>query len=94
MNKETLRINFLRAIRLEYLEVLNLMGADDVSKLSYDDVCRLCQSYLRGNSKVGRGSRDTSSKFNKPVAGAGVTRVEMGNLLKKFKTEILSTKPS
>jgi len=42
LDKETLRTNLLRAIRSESLEVLNLMGAGDVSKLSYDDFCKLC----------------------------------------------------
>jgi len=90
LNKETLRTILLRTIRPEFLEVLNLMGVVDVSKLSYDDVCELCQQYTRRNSKVGKGSRDTSSRFTKSVAGTGVTRAEMGNLFENFKTNILS----
>lgn len=34
LDKETKRTIVLRAIRTEYLEVLNLMGAGDISKLS------------------------------------------------------------
>jgi len=45
LRKETLRIILLRVIRLEYLEVLNLMRVGDVSKLSYDEVCELCRRY-------------------------------------------------
>ena len=67
------------------------MGAGDVSKLSYDDVCELCKRYSRGNSKVGGGPRDPSSKLVKSVAGAGVTSAEMGNLFENFKIDILST---
>jgi len=47
-----------------------------------------------GNYKVGRGSRDTSSRFTKLVAGTGVTKVEMGNLFENFKTDIFNTFPS
>ena len=91
LEKETKRTIFHRAIRPEYLEVLNLMGAGDVSKLSYDDVCELCRRYSRGNSKVGGGSRDTSSRLVKLVVGAEVTQDEIGNLFENFKTDILST---
>ena len=74
LSKETLRKIFLREIKLDFLEVLNLMGESDVSKFSHDDVCELCQQYSRGNPKIGRGPRDNSSKLIKPVVGAGVTR--------------------
>ena len=67
------------------------MGAGDVSKQSQDDVCELCKRYSRGNSKVGGGPRDPSSKLVKSVARAGVTRAGMGNLFEIFKTDILST---
>lgn len=66
------------------------MGVGDKSKLSYDDVCELCPWYSRGNSKIGKGPRDTSSKLIKPAARTGVTRVQMGNLFENFKTYILS----
>ena len=91
LDQETKRTIFLKEMRSEYLEVLNLMGAGDVSKLSYDDVCDLCRRYSRVNSKVGGGPRDPSSKLVKSVVGAGVTRAEMGNLFENFKIDILST---
>ena len=65
LDQETKRTIFLREIRSEYLAVLNLMGASDVSKLTYDVVCELCRRYSRGNSKIGGGSRDTSSRLVK-----------------------------
>ena len=67
------------------------MGASDVWKLSYDDVCELCRSYPWGNSKVGGVSRDTSSNIVKSVSRARVTIAKMGNLFENFKTDILST---
>ena len=80
LRKETKRKNFLREIKPEFLEILNLMGVGEVSKLSYDDVCEMCWRYSRGNSKVGGGSRDTSYRLVKLVVGVGVTRAEMGSL--------------
>jgi len=41
--KDTKRTIFLRVIRVEPLEILNLMGGGDISKLSYDEVCELCR---------------------------------------------------
>ena len=67
------------------------MGVGDVSKLSYDNVCELFKIYSRGNSKVGGGPRDPSSKLVTSVVEAGVTRIEMGNSFENFKTDILST---
>jgi hypothetical protein len=49
------------------------------------------QEYSRGNSKTGRSSRDATSRFTKSVAGAGVTKVEIGNMFENFKTDILSS---
>ena len=91
LSKDTKRTILLRAIRLEYLEILNLIGGGDISKLGYDDVCEICHRYSRGNSKVGGGTRDTASRFVKSLVGAGVTRAEMSNLFENFKTDILST---
>jgi hypothetical protein len=84
-----MRTILLRGIRDECLEVLNLMGSGDVSQLPYDEVCDLCRKYSRGNSKTGRSSRDATSRFTKSVAGAGVTKDEIGNMFENFKTDIL-----
>ena len=46
------------------------------------------KKYSRGGSKTGK--REVSSKVAKSAAG-GITRVEIGSLLEKFKTDLLST---
>ena len=91
LSKDTKRTIFLRAIRPESLEILNLMGGGDISKLSYDEACELCPRYSRGNYKVGGGTRDIASRLVNSVARDGVTRAEMGILFENFKTDILST---
>ena len=47
--------------------------------------------YSHGKVKNGKGTRETLSKFSKPVI-SGVTRDELGNLLAKFKISFLVLK--
>ena len=42
------------SLKIEYLEILSLMGTCDVFQLSYDDVCELCRRYSRGKFKTGK----------------------------------------
>ena len=44
--------------------------------------------YSHGKVKNGKGTRDSLSKFSKPVI-SGVTRDELGNLLANFKISFL-----
>ena len=88
LNDNTVRTIFLKGIQDEYIDTLNLMGVGDISQLTFEDISNLCRKYSRGKAKQGRGIRDT--KVNK-YASKGVTRVELGNLLENFKTDILGT---
>ena len=54
--KETLKTLLLKGIKDEFLESLNPIGARDVSHLPYDAVCKLCISYSRVISKLGKNS--------------------------------------
>lgn len=88
LNQETIRAIFLKGIRDEYLDILNVMGKGDISNLLFNEIADWCQKYSRGRSKSGK--RDGSSKAAKLAIG-GVTRAEIGSLLENFKTDILST---
>ena len=90
LNEDTINTLFLRGIRDEYLDVLNLMGARDISKLPLAYIYKLCIKYSCSKSKSGKGVRDSWSRVTKS-ATRGVTRVETGNLLHDFKTELLCT---
>ncbi len=70
LSKDTKRTFFLKEIKPESLEILNLMGGGDISKLSYDEVRELCRRYSRGNYKFGGETRDTSSKLVKSITEA------------------------
>jgi hypothetical protein len=61
------------------------MGLSDLSQMPYDKVYDLCRRYLRGNSKTGGSSRDSTSRFTKFVARMGVTKDEIGNMFENLK---------
>ena len=64
------------------------MGIIDIFQLTFEEISNLCIKYSRSKAKNGKGIGDT--RINKSALG-GVTRVELGNLLENFKTNILST---
>eukprot|EP00253_Pinus_taeda_P020736 PITA_20736 len=88
MSLDLIRTIFLKGIREEYLDDLNLMGKGDISTLPFEEIVDLCEKYSR--RKARNGKRAISSKSIKS-ASASVTRVEIGNLLEEFKTDLLST---
>ena len=79
---------FLKGIREEYLDILNVMSKGDISYLPFDEIQDLCQKYSRGKARNGK--RDVTSKVTKS-ATSGISRAELGNLLEYFKTDLLST---
>ena len=88
MPLDLIRTIFLKGIREEYLDDLNLMGKGDISTLPFEEIVELCEKYSRSKAKIGK--RTISSKATKS-ASASVTRAEIGNLLEEFKTDLLST---
>ena len=90
LNLDTIRTIFLKGIRDEYINVLNLMGACDISFLPFDQISNLCRKYSMGRAKIGKDLRESLSRVSKSASGS-VTRVELGNLLENFKTGLLST---
>ena len=88
LNDNTVVTIFLKGIQDENIDVLNLMGIVDISQLAFGEISNLCIKYSQSKVKNGKGIWDT--RINKSALG-GVTRVELGNLLINFKTNILST---
>jgi len=84
----------LKGTRDDCIETLNLLSSEDIYKKAFAEVVELCHTYSRSQAKVGKklhelkdNSRDYVTK--KTVAN-GVTRVELGKFLEKFKTDILN----
>ena len=67
------------------MDILNLMTSRDVSHKSFEDIVEMCRKYSRRKAKVGKGVRVVKS------SSGGITRLELGNLLENFKTDILGT---
>eukprot|EP00253_Pinus_taeda_P026627 PITA_26627 len=88
MPLELTRTIFLKGIREEYMDDLNLMGKGDISVLPFEEIADLCEKYSRSKAKMGK--RTLSSKATKSNS-TSVTRAEIGNLLEELKTDLLST---
>jgi hypothetical protein len=90
LDTATVRTIFLKGVRDDCIEVLNLMSSGDVYQNPFADIAEYCKRYSRSQAKTGKSVRDPIHKIVKPTSG-GVTRIELGNLLEKFKTDILNT---
>jgi hypothetical protein len=84
------RTVFLKGLRDDCIEVLNLLSSGDVHQKPFAEIADYCRRYSRGQAKIGKGPRDSFIINTKQSSGT-VTRTELGNLLEKFKTGILST---
>ena len=67
------------------------MAAGDISHKNFAKIGEMCKNYSRSRGEVAKFFWDP---FSKNIRGnvhisSGVTRVELGNLLENFKTDIL-----
>jgi hypothetical protein len=89
-NPTVVRTVFLKGIRDDCIEVLNLLSSGDVHQNPFAEIADYCRRYSRGQAKIGKAPRDSFSRNTRQSSGT-VTRIELGNLLENFKTYILST---
>jgi hypothetical protein len=66
------------------------MGKGDIYQETYDNIIQLCIRCSHGSTRTRSGMQTPLTK-NSNITSGGVTRVEVGNLLENFKTDILST---
>ena len=67
------------------------MADGDISHKNFAHIGEMCKKYSRSRGKVTKKIREPFSRNvrgNVPSSG-GITRVEIGNLLENFKTDIL-----
>ena len=67
------------------------MESVDISHKTFAQIGEMCKNYSRSRGKVGKNFREPYSRNvrgNIPNSN-GVTRIELGNLLENFKTDIL-----
>jgi hypothetical protein len=84
------RTIFLKGIRDDCIEVLNLLSSEDVNQNDFANIADYYRRYSRGQAKIGKAPRDSFSRNTRQSSGI-VTRIELGNLLENFKTNILRT---
>lgn len=90
LEKDVLKMILLRAIKDDFLNMLNMMGRWDISKDSYDDIIQIFLRCSRGFMKNGAGMQDVFSRVQKSTNG-GAIRVKIGNLFGNFNTDIISS---
>ena len=76
---------------MQLLESLNPMEAGNISHKKISQIGEMCKNYSRSRGEVEKNFRESFSRNvrgNVPSSG-GVTRVELGNMLENFKTDIL-----
>jgi hypothetical protein len=65
LSSDVIHTIFLKGIRDEYIDILNLMGSSDISSLPFKKNVELCRKYSRGKAKDGKGQRDALSRVTK-----------------------------
>eukprot|EP00253_Pinus_taeda_P005769 PITA_05769 len=74
----------------QWIETLNIMGKGDIDQENFADIIDLCIRSSRGSTRIKPAEYDQFTRDNR-TSTEGVTRVELGNLLENFKTDILGT---
>ena len=72
------------------------MASGDISHKHFAQIGEMCRNYSRSRGKVGR---NLWEPYNRNLKGntsssGGFTRIELGNLLENFKTDILGAMDS
>jgi hypothetical protein len=88
---EAIKTLFLKGVLEEYIDTLNLMASGDIYQKNFEAISELCRTYSRSKGKTAKSVREPVNKNTKTSTSGGVTRVELGNLLENFKTDILGT---
>jgi hypothetical protein len=85
-----LKTALIRGMKEQWIKTLNIMGKGDIYQENFADIINLCIRSSRGSTRVKLAEYDRFARDNK-ISTEGVTRVEIGNLLENFKTDILGT---
>jgi len=80
----------IKGMKDQWVETLNLMGKCDIYQENYDDIIQLCIKCSRGSTRLKPTRHDAITRDHRALGGS-ITRVEIGNLLEDFKTDILGT---
>jgi hypothetical protein len=90
-SKDILKTIFLKGVREDCLDMLNILGKGDISKESYEDIVYLRKICSRGSTRNKPATKDTTFSRVHKSANGGATRAEIGNLLESFKIEMINS---
>jgi hypothetical protein len=66
VSKDILKTIFLKGVRDDCLDMLNMLGKGDISKEFYEDIVNLCKICSRGSTRNKLATRDaTFSRVHK-----------------------------
>jgi hypothetical protein len=91
LQDEAVKTLFLKGVLEEYIDTLNLMASGDIYQKNFETISELCRTYSRSKGKAAKSVREPVNKNTKTSTSGGVTKVELGNLLDNFKTDLLGT---
>jgi len=60
VSKDILKTIFLKGVREDCLDMLNMLDNGDISKESYEDIIDLCKRCSRGSTKNRSATEDTT----------------------------------
>jgi hypothetical protein len=91
VSKDILKTIFLKVVREDCLDMLNMLGKGDISKETYEDIVDLFKICSRGSTRNKSATKDTTFSRVQKSANGGATREEIGNMLENFKTEMINS---
>ena len=86
LTEDSQKLVFLRGVKEDCLEALDLMVGSDVYQSSWDDLKKICFNYSRSEMKKGRGHQSLTNKGT----NQGISKLEISNLLTNFKQDIIN----
>jgi len=85
-----IKTTMIKGMKDQWVETLNIMGKGDIYLEDYDNIIDFCIKCSRHSTRLKPARRDAMTRDNK-ASRRSITRVEVGNLLEDFKTNVLGT---
>jgi len=87
LDPESLKLVFLRGVREDLLDTLNMIAGGDFYQLPYEDINTIFRNNYKVARKKGRGNQPMASTSSSNLSIKG----EIGNMLEDFKSDMMQT---
>ncbi|KAH9296386.1 hypothetical protein KI387_039974, partial [Taxus chinensis] len=85
---DSLKLLFLKGLSDEDMDALDLIGAGDISKASFEEICDACKNYSRATMKRVRNVRSRGGLSTKTMGD--ISKSEIVSMFKNMKQEIVN----